>query len=308
MDLSHRGRRAAALKGAENVLLLGRSLEGAGGATTLYLVGVRVKSLGLNCVRVLGAGSRDDVEFLKTCADLAGRFRPDEEALGDAFRVEYQAWGHQLDDLAAGRQTLSGVGGTPLATWDWLWDRFSCIWHLKVNQTKALLAERTRTCIRDARRPYLEMESRERAPVADESWNPIVPSNLTGKRLAVVATGGHARMLVQKCYLALGAESLRVRLAACAFTCANGRLPERLDELVPGYLKAVPPDPFDGKPLRYNPVKGVIYSVGLDLQDDGGMTEKEIEAFRNSDDFGGLLRASGPPSQDLPDPSWPIEF
>ena len=41
---------------------------------------------------------------------------------------------------------------------------------------------------------------------------------------------------------------------------------------MPEYLAAIPADPFDGKPLRYKKAqKGyVIYSIGLDRQDDGG--------------------------------------
>ena len=35
------------------------------------------------------------------------------------------------------------------------------------------------------------------------------------------------------------------------FQLANGRLPERLDELVPRFLEAPPIDPCDGQPLRY---------------------------------------------------------
>jgi len=31
----------------------------------------------------------------------------------------------------------------------------------------------------------------------------------------------------------------------------EGQLPETLAEIVPGYLSAIPLDPFDGKPLRY---------------------------------------------------------
>lgn len=48
----------------------------------------------------------------------------------------------------------------------------------------------------------------------------------------------------------------------------GGNLPGRLEDLVPEFLEAVPQDPFDGKPLRWNPVQGFVYSVGSDLQDD----------------------------------------
>ncbi|MBN9689573.1 MAG: hypothetical protein J0M24_04985 [Verrucomicrobia bacterium] len=81
----------------------------------------------------------------------------------------------------------------------------------------------------------------------------------------------------------LAATSMAVKrsaLTACAverYRLKNSsRLPERLEELVPEFLPAVPLDPFDGRPLRYE-VSGegyVIYSVGSDLVDDRGRSNQ----------------------------------
>lgn len=53
----------------------------------------------------------------------------------------------------------------------------------------------------------------------------------------------------------------------------HGKLPERLDELVPELLPRVPTDPFDGQPLRYvvGEEEYVVYSVGRDRVDNGGI-------------------------------------
>ena len=50
-----------------------------------------------------------------------------------------------------------------------------------------------------------------------------------------------------------------------------GRLPDTLAELVPAYLTAVPLDPYDGQPVRYQklPVGYVVYSVGTGWTDQG---------------------------------------
>jgi hypothetical protein len=65
---------------------------------------------------------------------------------------------------------------------------------------------------------------------------------------------------------ALGIERYRLKHA--------GRLPEALAVLVPECLPAVPIDPFSGEALQYRKRdKGfVVYSVGADRQDDGGVT------------------------------------
>jgi hypothetical protein len=52
----------------------------------------------------------------------------------------------------------------------------------------------------------------------------------------------------------------------------EGRLPARLEELVPDYCQAVAVDLFDGKQLRFRTFASgyVIYSIGRDGQDDCG--------------------------------------
>jgi hypothetical protein len=63
-----------------------------------------------------------------------------------------------------------------------------------------------------------------------------------------------------------------VMLAVERFRLRHARWPDTLHELVPEFLCMVPDDPFDGQPLRYRRVADgvVIYSVFMDLQDNGG--------------------------------------
>jgi hypothetical protein len=68
-------------------------------------------------------------------------------------------------------------------------------------------------------------------------------------------------------------DTADVALAVEQFRRRHGKLPERLDELMPEFIPAVPADAFDGNPLRY--VVGrdryIVYSVGQDLIDQGGL-------------------------------------
>jgi hypothetical protein len=69
---------------------------------------------------------------------------------------------------------------------------------------------------------------------------------------------------------------LRCTIAATAaerYRRAHGRWPASLDALVAeGLLKQVPTDPNDGAPLRYRlrDDRVILYSVGMDLEDNGG--------------------------------------
>jgi len=76
--------------------------------------------------------------------------------------------------------------------------------------------------------------------------------------------------------------SLRCAAAGLAverYRQKHSRWPDRLAELVPEFLAAVPTDPFDGAPLRLaRRDEGVmVYSIGRDKRDDGG----SFDALRN---------------------------
>ena len=70
----------------------------------------------------------------------------------------------------------------------------------------------------------------------------------------------------------------RVACALKRFQLANAAYPQTLNELVPGFLSAVPADRFDGRPLHYRRTDDglVLYSTGKDCRDDGGDEEKDV--------------------------------
>jgi hypothetical protein len=68
-----------------------------------------------------------------------------------------------------------------------------------------------------------------------------------------------------------------VGVAAERYRRAHGRWPASLAALVPDYLRSVPTDPYDGKPIRLSRrIDGiVVYAVGPDGRDDGGIIERK---------------------------------
>jgi hypothetical protein len=73
-------------------------------------------------------------------------------------------------------------------------------------------------------------------------------------------------------HLAQVDRNLAVAFALAAYRADNDRYPEKLADLAPRYLPAVPDDLFNGKPLIYKPgAKGYLfYSVGPNGKDDAG--------------------------------------
>jgi hypothetical protein len=73
-------------------------------------------------------------------------------------------------------------------------------------------------------------------------------------------------------------DAMITTLAIIRFKQSTGNYPENLEGLVAaGYLKKIPLDPFSDKPLVYKKTDGnfILYSVGLNLEDDGGQPGKD---------------------------------
>jgi len=96
------------------------------------------------------------------------------------------------------------------------------------------------------------------------------------------------RAHLAKCRENVTVAATRLLFALKAYELEKGKLPDSLDELVPDYIKAIPLDDMDGKPMRYSREKKIVYSVGEDLADSGG--------------------CEGEHPWDMEDPSFKIEF
>jgi len=101
----------------------------------------------------------------------------------------------------------------------------------------------------------------------------ILPAAM-GRSMAI-----HLESQAKMTSLAVALAVERARLAQ------NGAVPATLDALVPRYLPSVPADPFDARPLRFKrlPRGYLIYSVGRDGVDDGGVERPNMNATTNCD-------------------------
>jgi hypothetical protein len=78
---------------------------------------------------------------------------------------------------------------------------------------------------------------------------------------------------LQPHYVRASRDAMLTAIAMELHRRRHGQWPNTLDELVPSLLPAAPVDRFDGRLLRYRIVDGspVLYSIGHDFEDDGGM-------------------------------------
>jgi hypothetical protein len=104
--------------------------------------------------------------------------------------------------------------------------------------------------------------------------NPLTRYNAMMTLLILPATG--------KSFQATGRnlaarEATLCAIAAERYRLRHGQPPQKLADLAPEFLPAVPSDPFDGQPLRMAAKDGglVFYSVGADRKDDGGVENEQ---------------------------------
>lgn len=104
----------------------------------------------------------------------------------------------------------------------------------------------------------------------------MIPDFLGSEPLSQVSKRNQAVLRLLTCELALRQHRLE-----------HGADPQRLDELAPKYLSAVPQDPHGDGPLIYRRTESTyeLYSVGPDGVDDGGkpLEESSAAAIRHGD-------------------------
>jgi len=85
-------------------------------------------------------------------------------------------------------------------------------------------------------------------------------------------------VVARRCGADTRLAATRIHLALRAYHAERGELPESLEALVPTYLAALPRDPFGGAPLHYARERRLVWSVGRDGRDAGGLADLGSDA------------------------------
>lgn len=114
----------------------------------------------------------------------------------------------------------------------------------------------------------------DNSPVAEQQRAAqlgAISPNLIGEHLAVTFTPSFDRMELINHRLIAARQAMRITLAVHSYETHHGRPPADLDTLVKTKpLQAIPDDPFSDSPMRYDPRRRLIWSVGKDGKDHGG--------------------------------------
>lgn len=271
-----------------------------------YLVGAAIAGEAFEQILALAADPAVPAEDLRALASELDALGPYDAGLALALKAESRVAADLVAGFASGR-----IDGLDLMTFgnterDFKSRLLAAVmrspYFFRPQATLRAVREKYRQALRDVALPYAQADLSEE-PKFGQSARQLLRPNSIGeffRRMVVVPV----RMTMEK---KCGAESLlsgAILVAACnRFERDQGRWPETLAALVPEYLGAVPRDPFDGAPFRYSAEKGLVWSVGQNLADDGGSTQvpgsdKEYVASRNrrrAEDFVFELRP--PPAE-----------
>lgn len=84
-----------------------------------------------------------------------------------------------------------------------------------------------------------------------------------------------------------GMTLARLAVAIALFEAEKGTYPAGLDDLVPGFISRISPDPWNGKPFRYanRGDSAIVYSLGGDGDDDGGRSVPDDDDYEEDGDI-----------------------
>lgn len=240
-----------------------------------YLVGVAIMDKGITQALNLAADSGTPTEELGHLADVLKKRASFGSGLRKALKGDYVFSTSTIDYLQESQDdwhALSG-GEESSAFSTWIERRFrGTTYFFQPNKSKMLFADLYRILIEDCPLFYSDMVFPETSEDPGGFWSLIRPNSLA-RMFQALLEPAVSKVMAKKCDMETQVAGTRLVVACNRFERQEGRWPERLEELVPAYLDAVPMDPFDGEPFRYFAEKGLVYSVGRNLTDEGGSSK-----------------------------------
>jgi len=215
------------------LLELGRRVQADPSATWLHwIAGAELKEIGLRTLIAATATWRPTAGVSHAWSRTLSEFTTRSDDLHTAWAGEYRAARSAL--LASAPPSGSSYSFQP-------------------NRTLALQASHTRSLQARAGRRCAELEpelhsvdSRSPAMLFLRGLRP----NAVGEILAEVARPSGNRFALRRCAADTLLAATQLTIALAAASSETGRLPERLSDLVPTYIAAIPTSAYDGTALK----------------------------------------------------------
>ena len=216
----------------------------------------------------------------QSLADLLKRTQLGADVLARLQEEEYRPWAPSVEALRSAmsgfyayeRKLLMGpdAGEPPLppgyvpARSGWLFFKPHATLQLFADSFRELQSESAFTAI--ARQN--QIEQRLQRLTSGQGWLPS--SNADGEAYFASHIRQYATLSDRHAMARAQHAAVMTLFALRRHVLVESRLPQNAAELFPKYLPKPALDPFSGEPMRFNVIRGLIYSVGSDLKDEGG--------------------------------------
>ena len=262
------GRAEEAAANLRNAFRLARTLE-CEPILISQLVLLGNSGIGLGALRDIGVADLSDETLHRLIADLEAFDMATVATRGMIGERVFQA--HTISQLIRGDLDLEGVGSNPSGKKKLTLPRLIKLSFLRDEAT--LLAVMTRA-VDVSRLPPWEALREMESVGAEVVANPRRFGIMVGLLLPATA---RVQNRVVRSWARRDAAVLALLLEL--HKSAHGEYPVSLDALVPEFLPKLPPDPFTGEPFVYRRRADgqgfVVYSVGVNLKDDGGVKDEK---------------------------------
>lgn len=276
---TRRGEPAEALTDVTTLMAFSHRVVADAGCLIHYLVGVSIHEMCMRSTRELvWSGLLSDNQLTQLQSILLSNSLSSDGYVS-AWQGEYEVFSDLVDTLHTGDHILDDIATSGLASWI---QRGAAKYFLHANRTKremgliySGLIDQATNCYGKTEIVDVDQFVMDKKGAIDKANGVAkfrVPNPL-GTILYTMMLPAYQAVVNKKCRAEVSYRATVVLVALQRFKNTNNSLPPSLDALVLEFLPAVPVDSYDGKPMRYSPTLGIVYSVGEDLEDSGGSTE-----------------------------------
>lgn len=266
--LARQGRYTEAFDCAFKLVQFGHLAEDSSGALINCLVGIAIKGIGLTALEDLICAGNLPYELLRRAPSDLEKYSDSTEGMANAFRVEFFMQCNAMNDVIDGR--FDELKGDKYGIIRTLF--FKTNYVFKYEETKGLMADHFRASIECLDLPFVQVQERMKSFESPEKFKKLdlLKPNSLGRILLRLFLPAIEGVYTRSARNSIHVSANRIMSALAAYKTDYAELPESLGKLAPEYIEVIPLDAYTGKQFGYSKERGILYSAGANMIDDGG--------------------------------------
>jgi hypothetical protein len=261
--LLRQGKDNEALTESLKLVALGQQIAGFQPSLIEYLTGIAVMNTGLEASQQILTGMKlTPTDLLLQTSNLE-KYKNTANGLVNVINNEYVFAYNTTTGNNVDSNTMTSI-------------RFKSRYAFEPNKTKNIYADYYRTSINDVQGFCTTIiNAKSHQPIKIEP-SPLMmfQENSLGLILSntMIRSIDFSAQMEKMCNSEVMISATQLMFAIKAYKIDTGKYPSSLTELAPKYIQTVPKDPYDGKSIKYDQQKKIVYSVGVNGTDQGGST------------------------------------